>query len=49
VKYIDAVESTAYPFTQAAEQTSGSSRRLEQIVVLGALAGLVAVYFANTE
>lgn len=49
VKYVEAVESTAYPFTQAEEQPSGSSRRLEQIVVLGALAGLVAVYFANTE
>ena len=49
VKYVEAVESPAYPFTQAEEQPSGSSRRLEQIVVLGALAGLVAVYFANTE
>ena len=49
VKYMEAVESTTYPFTFAEEQSSGSSRRLEQIVVLGALAGLVAVYFANTE
>ena len=49
VKNMEAVESTAYPFTFAEEQSSGSSRRLEQIVVLGALAGLVAVYFANTE
>jgi len=49
VEYVDAVESSAYPFTTAPEELSGSSKRLEQIVVLGALVGLVAIYFANTE
>lgn len=42
------VESRLYPFTTAAPGESGWSRRLEEFVVLGTLAGLVAVYFANT-
>ncbi len=48
-EHLAAVESTAYPFTRATPQASGWARRLEEIVVLGALAGLVAIYFANTE
>lgn len=44
-----AIESKSYPFTKAQLQASGWTRRLEEIVVLGALVGLVAVYFANTE
>jgi hypothetical protein len=47
--YLTAIESPAYPFTRAAPQASGWTRRLEEIVVLGALAGLVVIYFANTE
>jgi hypothetical protein len=43
------VESPTYEFTQAEPDPSKSSRRLEQVVVLGALVGLVAIYFANTE
>lgn len=42
------VESRLYPFTAASPSESGWSRRLEEFVVLGTLAGLVAVYFANT-
>ena len=49
VGYMDAIESDVYAFTSAEEQASGWSRRLEEIVVVGALAGLVAIYFGNTE
>ena len=48
-RYLDAVESPAYEFTQADPQSGGGSRRLEQVVVLGSLAALVAIDFANTE
>jgi len=44
----DDVNSKAYLFTNAETQESGWKRRLEEIVVLGTLAGLVAIYFANT-
>ena len=44
-----AVDSDVYPFTTAETGESGWRRRLEEIVVLGTLAGLVAVYFANTQ
>ncbi|MFN2370020.1 MAG: hypothetical protein ABR506_02575 [Candidatus Krumholzibacteriia bacterium] len=44
-----AVNSRLYPFTSAKTGESGWQRHLEQVVVLGALAGLVAVYFANTR
>lgn len=44
-----AVEAPLYPFTGATVEGGGWTRRLEEIVVLGTLAGLVAVYFANTE
>ncbi|MBE0564385.1 MAG: hypothetical protein IH621_00370 [Krumholzibacteria bacterium] len=43
------VDSRLYPFTSAATGESGWQRRVEEFVVLGALAGLVAVYFANTR
>lgn len=42
------VDSNLYDFTTATTAESGWQRRLEEIVVLGTLAGLVAVYFANT-
>lgn len=42
------VNSKLYPFTTAAVGESGWQRRLEEFAVLGTLAGLVAVYFANT-
>jgi len=44
-----AVESPTYEFTQLDDTADGGSRRLEQVVVLGSLAALVAIYFANTE
>lgn len=44
----DAVRSSAYGFTDAVLGESGWRRHFEQAVVLGTLAGLVAVYFANT-
>jgi hypothetical protein len=44
-----AVEQPLYPFTTATVEGGGWVRRLEEIVVLGTLAGLVAIYFANTE
>lgn len=47
--HLDAVQSPTYDFTQADLPASSTSRRLEQVVVLGALAGLAAIYFANTE
>jgi hypothetical protein len=43
-----AVRSDLYPFTDAALEESSWRRRLEQLVVLGTLTGLVAIYFANT-
>lgn len=42
-------QSPAYAFTNADVQESGWQRRIEEIVVLGTLAGLVAIYFANTD
>ncbi|MCB1184297.1 hypothetical protein KDM41_12750 [bacterium] len=42
------VESDAYDFTNAEVNESGWQRRAEELVVLGTLAGLVAIYFANT-
>ena len=44
----DRVNSDLYGFTRAQTAESGWQRRMEEIVVLGTLAGLVAVYFANT-
>ena len=44
----DRVDSDLYGFTTAQTAESGWQRRMEEIVVLGTLAGLVAVYFANT-
>jgi hypothetical protein len=43
-----AVNSPMYDFTAAETSESGWKRRTEELVVLGTLAGLIAVYFANT-
>jgi hypothetical protein len=49
-EYLTLVESSEYPaFTRATPQSRSWSRRLEEIVVLGTLAGLVAIYFTNVE
>jgi hypothetical protein len=45
---LDAVESDTFEFTTAEPSESGWQSRAEEIVVLGTLAGLVAIYFANT-
>lgn len=42
------VDSDMYEFTTAETSESGWKGRMEEIIVLGTLAGLVAVYFANT-
>ncbi|MEN8007822.1 MAG: hypothetical protein ABFS42_12455 [Candidatus Krumholzibacteriota bacterium] len=44
----DAVESPLYDFTSAETSGSGWQNRMEEIVVLGTLVGLIAVYFSNT-
>lgn len=44
----EAVDSDLYGFTTAETRESGWKGRIEEVVVLGTLAGLVAVYFANT-
>ncbi len=44
----DFVDSDLYEFTTAETSESGWKGRMEEIVVLATLAGLVAVYFANT-
>jgi hypothetical protein len=44
----DVVDSDVYDFTTAPTRESGWQNRLEEVVVLGTLAGLVAIYFANT-
>jgi len=44
----DDVRSGSYAFTDAEVKSSGWNRRLEEIVVLGTLTGLVIIYFANT-
>lgn len=43
-----AINSEIYSFTSAELTESGWHRRLEEIVVVGTLTGMVAVYFANT-
>jgi len=45
----DDVNSGMYEFTSSETSESAWQRRMEEIVVLGALAGLVAIYFANTS
>ncbi len=45
---LDDVRSTAYGFTDPKTGEGGWHRRVEEIVVVGTLAGMVAVYFANT-
>ncbi len=42
------VDDPEYTFTTAETLESGWKSRMEEIVVLGTLAGLVAIYFANT-
>ena len=42
------VDSQLYDFTTAEISESGWKGRMEEIIVLGTLAGLVAIYFANT-
>ena len=42
------VDTDEYEFTTAETSESGWKSRMEEIVVLGTLAGLVAIYFANT-
>jgi len=44
----DDVNSDQYEFTTAETSESGWKSRTEEIVVLGTLVGLVAIYFANT-
>ncbi len=44
----DKVDSPLYEFTTAETSGSGWQNRMEEIVVLGTLVGLIAVYFANT-
>ncbi len=46
--YFDMVDSELYEFTTAETSESGWKSRMEEIIVLGTLAGLVAVYFSNT-
>ena len=46
--YFDNVDSGLYDFTTAETTESGWQARIEEIVVLGTLAGLVIVFFANT-
>ena len=46
--YFDDVNSDVYDFTSAETSESGWKRRTEELVVLGTLVGLIAVYFANT-
>ncbi len=43
-----AVDTDEYEFTTAETEESGWKSRAEEIVVLSTLAGLVAIYFANT-
>lgn len=46
--HLDDVRSTTFAFTDPSLGESGWQRRMEEIVVLGTLAGMVTVYFANT-
>ena len=45
---LSSVNSPLYSFTNEETSESGWRRRLEEMVVVGTLAGMVAVYFANT-
>jgi len=44
----DTVDADVYDFTTAETSETGWQSRVEEIVVLGTLAGLVAIYFSNT-
>jgi len=48
-KFFEDVNSEVYDFTAAATSESGWKRRTEEIVVLGTLVALIAVYFSNTS
>lgn len=45
----DDVNSNMYEFTTAETSESAWQSRMEEIVVLGALVGLIAIYFSNTS
>ena len=44
----DAIASPAYTFTHADATSNGMRGIMENLVVIGSLAGLVAIYFANS-
>lgn len=44
----DTIESSAYSFTNSDVSESGVRRVFEQVVVISALSGMIAAYFANT-
>jgi len=46
--YLDLVDATTYGFTSAEPAAGGIQSIMEELVVLGALTGLVAIYFTNT-
>ncbi len=46
--FFENVDSDRYDFTNAETSESGWKGRMEELVVLGTLTGLVAIYFANT-
>ncbi len=46
--HFEMVDSELYEFTTAEISESGWKGRMEELIVLGTLAGLVAVYFSNT-
>ncbi len=46
--HLDSVEATTYAFTFADPAEGGIRTIMEELVVIGALTGLVAIYFANT-
>lgn len=47
-RHLEAVESRSYPFTAASVSESGWRSVLEELLVVGALSGMVAIYFANS-
>ncbi len=48
-KYMGLIEEPTYVFTSALTEKGGIHAILEELVVMGALTGLVAIYFANTS
>jgi len=47
-EHLSAVESSVYPFTAASVSESGWRSILEEMLVVGVLTGMVAIYFANS-